>query len=85
MKDQETDTGNWENVFSRLQSRTATIDNRLNMKTTDFQIHKDRMGNTVLLKIGDYVLNCELAGPEDVQEFDDSVSGPDWTKIPTEF
>jgi len=66
---QHADTGNWENVFTQQHAKTRTTHNKLMLQIDDIQLHKGRVGNSVLLKINDVVLSCELAEPEDVELF----------------
>ncbi|MEA3294470.1 MAG: hypothetical protein U9P81_05775 [Euryarchaeota archaeon] len=69
------DYGNWENVFTQEKQKTTV--NNLTLQIDDIQIHKGRVGNSILLKLNDVILTCELADPEKIKLFDEAATGED--------
>jgi hypothetical protein len=51
--------------------------NNLTLQIDDIQIHKGRVGNSILLKLNDVILTCELADPEKIKLFDEAATGED--------
>lgn len=67
--------GNWQNVFTQKNKKTSM--NNLTLQIDDIQIHKGRVGNSILLKLNDVILTCELADPEKIKLFDEAATGED--------
>ena len=65
--------GNWQNVFTQKNQKTSM--NNLTLQIDDIQIHKGRVGNSILLKLNDVILTCELADPEKIKLFDEAATG----------
>jgi vacuolar-type H+-ATPase subunit I/STV1 len=69
------DYGNWENVFTQEKQKSTV--NNLTLQIDDIQIHKGRVENSILLKLNDVILTCELADPEKIKLFDEAATGED--------